>query len=220
MNAQLAIFGVGGFARETAWLARKCRQADAAGPVPVCFVGLAEDIARGAVNGLDVLAAAAARQRFPDALAVCAAGEPALRARLVAEATAAGFCFATLIHPNTEYDDTTVTIQEGTVICTGGSLTTNIVVGRHVQINPGCTIGHDVILDDYASLAPGVRLSGYVHVKAGAYLGTGAVTVQGHQGRRLVIGEAAVVGAGAVVTTDVPAGATYVGIPARPIRRG
>jgi len=51
---------------------------------------------------------------------------------------------------------------EGVVICAGCILTTNIKIGNHVQINLDCTIGHDVIMDDYSTLAPGVHLSGYV----------------------------------------------------------
>jgi acetyltransferase-like isoleucine patch superfamily enzyme len=41
------------------------------------------------------------------------------------------------------------------------------------------------------------------------------VTVDGDYDRPLVIGDRAVVGAGAVVTRDVPAAATVVGVPAR-----
>jgi acetyltransferase EpsM len=41
------------------------------------------------------------------------------------------------------------------------------------------------------------------------------VTVDGGYDRPLVIGERAVVGAGAVVTRDVPPATTVVGVPAR-----
>ena len=51
-------------------------------------------------------------------------------------------------------------------------------------------------------------------VRRGASIGTGATILGGVE-----IGERATVGAGAVVTRDVPAGATVAGNPARPIRR-
>ena len=47
-------------------------------------------------------------------------------------------------------------------------------------------------------------------VRRGASIGSGAVILCG-----LTIGEGALVGAGAVVTKDVPAGATFMGVPAR-----
>ena len=48
------------------------------------------------------------------------------------------------------------------------------------------------------------------YVRRGASIGSGAVILGG-----VTIGEAALVGAGAVVTKDVPAGAVVVGNPAR-----
>jgi acetyltransferase-like isoleucine patch superfamily enzyme len=54
------------------------------------------------------------------------------------------------------------------------------------------------------------RMTKPVHIRAGAYVGAGAVLLPG-----VSIGEGAVVGAGAVVTKDMPSGSSFVGVPAR-----
>lgn len=113
-----------------------------------------------------------------------------------------------------------VEIGEGTVICAGNILTTNIVLGKQVQINLDCTIGHDVMMQDYATLAPGVHVSGCVHIGKRVYIGTGAVIINGTPDHPLVIEDDAVIGAGAVVTRPVPPGVTVVGVPARPLQKG
>jgi len=105
------------------------------------------------------------------------------------------------------------------VICAGNILTTNIVIGDHVQINLDCTVGHDVQFGEYATLAPGVHVSGFVNVGRRAYIGTGAVIINGNQHEPLTIGDDAVVGAAACVTRSVAPGAMVVGVPAKAMSR-
>lgn len=145
---------------------------------------------------------------------VLAVGSPGARKALAARGAAAGFSFAELVHPRAERSRW-VTWGTGLVVCAGNILTTNITLGNHVQINLDCTIGHDVRMGDFATLAPGVHVSGWVTIEAGAYLGTGAVVINGTSEAPLVIGENAVVGAGACVTRSVPPGTTVVGVPAK-----
>jgi acetyltransferase-like isoleucine patch superfamily enzyme len=123
---------------------------------------------------------------------------------------------APLLHPNVEYDHDNVEFGDGVVVCAGSILTVNIVVEAHAQINLDCTVGHDAVIGAYSTLSPGVHISGNVTLERYAFIGTGAVTVNGQPGWPLRIGTGAVVGAGAVVTRDVPAGVTVTGVPARP----
>jgi serine acetyltransferase len=105
------------------------------------------------------------------------------------------------------------------VICAGCILTTNITIGNHVQINLDCTIGHDAVLEDFVTLAPGVHISGCVKIEEGAYIGTGASIINGTRDEFIVIGRDAVVGAQACVTRSVGAGVTVVGVPAKTMQR-
>jgi len=159
-----------------------------------------------------------AYSRFPDAKVVGGVGSPKTRQRLMEKSAAAGFGFATIVHPRVERSQW-IEIGSGTVICAGNILTTNIVLGQHVQINLDCTVGHDVIMGDYVTLAPGVHISGYVHLGQRAYVGTGAVIINGTRDASLVIGDDVVIGAGACVVKSVPAGLTVIGVPAKPLKR-
>jgi serine O-acetyltransferase len=77
-----------------------------------------------------------------------------------------------------------------------------IVVHPGAQIGPNCLLFQQVTIGSAKGGVP--RLGGHVDVGAGAKL-IGPIT----------IGDHARIGANAVVTRDVPAGATAVGIPAR-----
>jgi sugar O-acyltransferase (sialic acid O-acetyltransferase NeuD family) len=210
---ELVIFGAGGMARElAAWVETATWSSST-----FRLIGFIDDPNPGRViRNHPVMQLSEVTDEKP--LFVVALGQPGLRERVVNEAESAGLRVAPpLIHPTVGFDPEGVSIGDGTVICPGSTLTTDIEIGRHVQINVQCTVTHDVRLQDYTTLAPGVHISGRTEVGRSAFLGTGAVTVDGEPDRPLVIGENAVVGAGAVVTRDVPANATVVGVPARPL---
>jgi len=213
---KIAIYGASGFGREVAWLAEACSAKDLPLSV-VCFID--DDTSKHGKchNDIPVMGLEEARKRHPEAFVVSGVGGPSVRARLMDKAATAGFSFRTLIHPRVEMSRW-IRIGEGTVICAGNILTTNITLGRHVQINLDCTIGHDVFMDDYATLAPGVHVSGCVHIGKRAYIGTGAVIINGSQDNPLTVGEDAIVGAGACVIKSIPSGQTWGGVPAKQLK--
>jgi len=97
------------------------------------------------------------------------------------------------------------------------------VLGNRVRIHCNVYVAQYTILEDDVFLAPGVGLANDPHplctkcmqgptIKSGARIGVGA-TILPH----VTIGENALVGAGSVVTRDVPARAVVVGSPARVI---
>jgi len=208
---KVAIYGAGGFAREVAWLA------ESSDLDVVCFIDDDPHQRGKTLNGIPVMGLEDAKGRYPDASLVVAVGSPQVRERMAKKAADWGFSFATIIHPRVERSRW-IEVGDGSVIAAGNILTTNIRLGKHVQINLDCTIGHDVVMEDYVTLAPGVHVSGWVRLGKRVYVGTGAVIINGTKEAPLVIGDDAVIGAGAVVTKSVPTGVTVVGVPARPIR--
>jgi acetyltransferase-like isoleucine patch superfamily enzyme len=127
-----------------------------------------------------------------------------------------------------------VNIRENNRIGDNVSVGTLSVIEHHVEIadnvrihtqafipefsvlEEGCWIGPNVVLTNAKyPLSPGVKdsLAGPI-VRKGARIGANATLLPG-----VVIGENALVGAGAVVVSDVPPGAVVVGNPARVIRQ-
>lgn len=206
----ILIYGASGFGREVAWLAESC------GREVTCFIDDDPKKHGQKLNGLTILSLEESRSHFPYSSVILGVGTPGLRETMTMKAEKAGFLFAMLIHPSVKKSNW-IEIEEGVVICAGSILTTNIRLGRHVQINLDCSIGHDVIMGEFTTLAPGVHVSGWVHFGKRVYVGTGAVFINGTEEKHLDIGDDAVIGAGAVVTQSIPKGETWGGVPARPL---
>ncbi len=212
--SEILVYGAGGFAREVAWLVQQC--SSEARPIVVgCFIDDAPIPIGKQLNGIAVLSWDEARLRYPQAQVVTAIGDPGTRVQMVRKAEQAGLRFRTLIHPRTEVSEW-VEIGDGSIVCAGNIITTNIRIGRHVHVNLDCTIGHDAVLGDFTTLAPGVHISGWVHIGARVYIGTGAVIINGTAESPLRIGDDVIVGAGACVTRSVESSTTVVGVPAKP----
>lgn len=120
-------------------------------------------------------------------------------------------------------------IRKGVVLQSDGPIN----IGRHVDLNPYVVIYGGVSIGPYCMLAPHVMLAGGNHkfddssipmklqggtmlgivVEEDVWIGANAVVLDGVR-----IGKGAIVGAGAVVTKDVPAYAIVGGNPASLIK--
>ena len=107
-------------------------------------------------------------------------------------------------------------------------------IGNHVWIGPQSYFdARQLILEDHVGWGPGAKVLGSthtgipidrpiietdleiraVHVEAWADIGTGAVLLPG-----VTVGKGSIVGAGAVITSDVPPFAIVAGVPAKFVR--
>ena len=108
-------------------------------------------------------------------------------------------------------DSGRLTIGHGTNV---NGLGTKLLCAQEITIGEFCTFSWDVqVLDTdfHAVTRDGVELPKTAPVRIGdrVWVGTRAVVLKG-----VTIGDGAVVGAGSVVTRDVPAGAVVAGVPA------
>ena len=209
----LIIIGAGGLGREVAWLVERINHQSPTWNL-LGFVDDNPNLHHMIVNGHPVLGGCETLAAYPDVYAVCAVGAPKVRRRIIEriKTISPSQKFATLLDPTVEKSDT-VTIGEGTIICAHSILTVNIHVGRHVIVNLDCTVGHDVVLEDFVTVYPGANISGDVHVGECCELGTGIQILQGK-----TIGSHSIVGIGSVVVWDIPEDCVAVGNPARPVK--
>lgn len=92
--------------------------------------------------------------------------------------------------------------------------TTTVTIGEWVQIGPNCnliTVTHPV--DDYEMRREGWEIAHPITIGNGVWLGANVTVLPG-----VTIGDNAVIGAGSVVTKDIPANAIAMGVPARVTR--
>lgn len=144
--------------------------------------------------------------------AVIAIGNNRIRRKLFEMCKKIGFCMPSIISVNSLIADD-VQVGEGTVVMPGAIINTGSRIGKGCVINTNASVDHDNDIDDFVHIAPGVAMSGGSRVGQNSFLGTGCSVID-----NLHIGNDVMVGAGAVVITDIEDGCTVVGVPAKKIK--
>jgi len=116
---------------------------------------------------------------------------------------------AVVVHPSAAASESSE-IGAGAYIGALASIGPRARIGRAVIVNTGAIVEHECVIEEGAHVAPGAALGGDVMVGARALIGIRASVLPGVR-----IGAAAIVGAGSVVTRDVPSGVCVRGVPAR-----
>lgn len=136
-------------------------------------------------------------------------GNPAFRYTLNNKFSQAGGQLTSTISLKTDIGSYGTTIAAGCNILSGAVITNDVTLKTGCLINPDCTISHDSVLNEFVQLSPGVRITGNCLIDSFSQLGTNSVILP-----KVKIGKNVVVGAGAVVTKDVPENSMVAGIPA------
>ena len=206
----IVIVGAGGFGREVAWLIEDINKVNDQWNI-IGFIDDNEEMQGKEINGYKVIGNIEWLKK-QNLYVVNAIGDPIIKKRIIERLQGSNNQYPVLIHPSVIYSER-VEFGEGCIICAGNILTVDISIGNHVIVNLDCTIGHDAKIGDYSTVLPSVNISGFVELGECVSLGTGSAIIQG-----LKIGKNTVIGAGTVVTKDLPENCTAVGVPARVVR--
>jgi len=130
-------------------------------------------------------------------VAVGSVGDCNLRKAIYKKLKNIGFDLAIVVHHRAVVAKD-VEIDEGTFIAAGAVINPGTTIGKNVIINTCASVDHDCKIGDFVHVAPGATLSGGVEVGESTHIGTGANLVQG-----LKIGKGCMVKAGTIVKRDL-----------------
>lgn len=143
---------------------------------------------------------------------VVAIGDPIDRSNMIVKLPENTKYF-TFIDPSVKIHDNNIQIGEGSIICAGTIITTNIKIGKHAHLNLLTTIGHDTQIGDYFTTAPGVKISGNCNIGDKVYVGTNASIRQ-----KINICDKVTIGMNAAVVKDIDTYGVYAGVPAKKLK--
>ncbi len=170
---QMVIIGAGASARVALDIIDDCIDAaqdyEALGYIVDARYGLPGTVINGKpiLGGFDRLANHASQVRV-----ICAVGHPVIRKRLIGRAEECGARFATIRHPSATLSRHAVK-GYGCLIQAGGYLGPRVRLVDHVHLYTGYSVGHDCVIESYATPSSGVRLAGNATLSEGCFLSTG-----------------------------------------------
>jgi len=209
-KTNLIIFGAGGFGKEVLWAALEANKITK----NYNILGFLDDnstkhgtiiLGKRVLGGMDWIL----KNKMKNTKYVIAIGNGKTRREIVERLGKNDNEFVTIIHPSTIISDS-VKIGNGTVIQAGTIITVNVNIGNHCRIDTNCTIAHDSKIEDFVDLSPGAHINGTNKIQTGAFVGSATTTRE-----NISIGKWSVIGAGAVLVTDVPSASLYVGVPGK-----
>ncbi len=207
------IIGAGGVGRETVCLIEDINHINCEWNI-LGFVDDDKSVYHKSINGYPVLGGIDFLNQYnSDVYAICTVSNGEIKKRVIDRIQNPNVRFASLIHPSVIMSKY-VEFGEGIIIQANNVLTSNIKIGNHVQVNPQCGIGHDVVIEDYASLYWNVNLSGFVKISEGVILGSKSIVIQNKR-----VGQYSIIGANSTVIDDIPDHCVAVGSPAKPIKK-
>lgn len=205
----VVVIGAGDFGRETAEICKRIELSSR----DMRLIGFLDDnkeLHGKYINGIRVLGGIG---YFKDLEVkphfVVAIGDPLIKKRLIKIALDYGYIPTNIIDPSVIFFSG-VKLGKGIVINVNCGIMANVVIKDHVHINLLTSVGHDVHIGAYSTISPCCALSGFTHIGKCCFLGSNVTTFP-----KVRIRDNSKIGAGSVVTKDIPSNVVAIGSPAK-----
>ena len=139
----------------------------------------------------------------------CTIGYPKTKAKIQRRLTELGVQFETIVAPDARLSEL-CEIGAGSVIYGYTSISVNCNIGEGVLLNGRVSVGHDVSIGSFTTVMVGTGISGGCKIGSEVNIGGHAFIIPERK-----VGDGATIAAGSVVFTNVKAGTTVLGNPAK-----
>ena len=140
-------------------------------------------------------------------------GDGKLRAKMISFIENKGLSQTNAIHKTANVSKDVV-LESSIFISNGAIINTLATIKKGAIINTGAIIEHECNIGEYTHVGPGAVLAGNVQIGQNTFIGTNATVIPG-----IKIGNNVTVGAGSVVIQDIKDYMSYVGNPARQLKK-
>lgn len=210
----IAIYGAGGFGRETACLINTINKSKEIAEWNI--IGFFDD--DSAIKGKDIshygkcLGGIDELNNWDSPLAiVISVGSPNAIKSIAEKICNPQVSFPNIVHPDFVINDPkTFHIGKGNIIQSGCSVSCDVSIGDFNVFNGAVVFGHDDVIGNYNTFMPAIRVSGEVKIGDANFFGVGSIVLQ-----QIKIGNNIRLAAGSVLMTKPKDGKLYMGNPAK-----